>query len=108
DAALGVDRAFGGGTVRFSDPDDFTILHGNVCSESRCPRTVDNAPVLYQEIIRHDFFSSLPAFADPEPSPQTLRCGSCDMLISLHKPRQQCYASMLSPATSLLQNRFPM
>src|SRR5258708_39258987 len=63
DAPRRIDRPLGGGAVRFADSNDLSVLHGDVGIECRLPRTVDNAPVFNEQIIRHLFSSHWPVGA---------------------------------------------
>jgi hypothetical protein len=57
--AVGIDGALRR-TFDFADFDDLAVLHGEVASEGRHPRAIDDAAITDQQVIRH--WSSLPFF----------------------------------------------
>src|SRR5439155_13522127 len=61
DAPCSVDRPLGGGAVGFADADDFPVLDGNIRLKRRLARTVYDAPVFNEQIIRHLFSSLCPS-----------------------------------------------
>ena len=60
DPPLGIDRALGGGTGVFADPDNLAILHRNVGGKCRLARAVDNASIFDEQIKRHFFLLAAP------------------------------------------------